>query len=60
MVRMWSEEVSLRWLIMAASVVDLPAPAAPTMRISPRFSITSSLKISGMPRSSSLGISAVM
>jgi hypothetical protein len=60
MVKMWSDEVSLRKLIIAARVVDLPAPAAPTMRIIPRFNMTSSLNTSGMPRSSSLGISAVI
>ena len=59
-VKIWSDEVSLRKLIIAASVVDFPAPAAPTIKMSPRLSITSSLSTSGMPRSSSLGISAVM
>ena len=53
-VTMWSEEFSLRWLIIAASDVDLPEPVAPTIRISPRFSMMRSFSISGRPRSSSL------
>jgi hypothetical protein len=60
MVTMWSEDVSLRWLMSAASVVDLPEPAAPTIRISPRFSMISSLRISGSPNCSIRGMSAVM
>ena len=37
-------------------VVDLPEPAAPTTRISPRRSITRSFSISGSVRSSSFGM----
>ena len=45
---------------MAASVVDLPEPVAPTMMTRPRLDMTTSLSTSGRPRSSSLGISLVM
>ena len=59
-VMMWSEEFSLRKLIIAASVVDLPEPVAPTISSMPRFIITRSLSRSGSPRSSSRGMSAVI
>ena len=36
-------------MIIAASVVDLPEPVAPTIRIRPRLSMTRSLSMSGRP-----------
>ncbi|MCY1372290.1 hypothetical protein D9M69_594870 [compost metagenome] len=57
MVRMWPVERSLRWSIMAASVVDLPAPVAPTMSTRPRFSMISSDRIGATLSESRLGTS---
>ena len=51
---------SLRSSIMAASVVLLPEPVAPTTRIRPRFSMISSLSTGGRFRVDSLGISWAM
>ena len=50
----------LRWSIMAAIVVDLPAPVAPTISTRPRFSITMSFRIGGTLSESSVGTSAGM
>ncbi len=41
---------------MAASVVDLPDPVEPTMRIRPRLCITRALSTSGNSNSSIVGI----
>jgi hypothetical protein len=57
---MWPEALALRWSSIAASVVDLPAPVAPTIRIRPRFSMTSVLRTSGSRSESSDGITAAM
>ena len=56
-VRMWPAIVWLRCSSIDASVVLLPVPVAPTIRIRPRFSITSVLRIDGTLRLSSDGIS---
>jgi hypothetical protein len=45
---------------MAASVVDLPAPVAPTIRIRPRFSITRRSSTTGRLSEPSLGMSGLM
>ena len=57
---MWDAEFLLRKSIIAANVVDLPEPLAPTMRIRPRRSMIMSFRISGMPSASSCGNSGVM
>ena len=57
---MWPREFSLRWPIIAASVVDLPEPVPPTMIQRPRLFMTTSFRIGGKSRSSSVGISVVM
>ena len=56
-VMMWPGEVRLRWSIIAASVVDLPEPVAPTTRTRPRLVITTSLSTGGSFSFSKLGIS---
>ena len=56
MVRMWPPRVLLRCSIMAASVVDLPEPVAPTTRISPRFSMIRSFRIDGSRSASMPGV----
>ena len=60
MVRMWPVMFSLRWSSMAASVVDLPAPVAPTMRMRPRFSSTRVRSTSGRLSVCSGGMSGLM
>ncbi len=60
MVRMWPGDWMLRWSIIAASVVDLPEPVAPTTRISPRGSMIRSRKIGGSCNCSMLGISLLI
>ena len=55
MVMMWPCEFSLRQSTMAASVVDLPEPVAPTRMIRPRLDITTSLSTCGTPRPSMVG-----
>ena len=40
---------------MAASVVDLPEPVAPTMMHRPRLELTTSLSTCGTPRPSMVG-----
>ena len=56
---MCEAEFLLRKSIIAARVVDLPDPLAPTIRIRPRRSMIMSFKMSGMPSASSCGSSAV-
>ena len=56
-VRMWPDICWLRHSIIAASVVLLPVPVAPTIRMRPRFSITSCDSSGGMPSESSEGMS---
>src|SRR3569833_31893 len=51
-VRMWSGRLSLAWLTMPASVVDLPEPVGPVTRTRPRGNMHRSRKILGEPRSS--------
>ena len=60
MVRMWPDCSAVRGSSMAASVVDLPEPVAPTTRISPRFCSTSSASTGGSDRLASGGISSGM
>src|SRR5690606_4199960 len=60
MVMMWPRECSLRWPIMAASVVDLPEPVPPTTITSPRLFMTTSLRIGGSSSSTSVGISVLI
>ena len=55
-VRIWPDLRSLRKSSIAASEVDLPAPVAPTIRISPRFCMITSFSTSGRPSESSGGI----
>ena len=57
MVRMCPAAFSLRWLIIPASVVDLPEPVAPTIRIMPRLTMIRSFSTSGTPSLSRLGTS---
>ena len=57
-VMMWPWLLMLRQSTMAASVVDLPEPVAPTRMVSPRLLIATSLRIWGMPRPSMVGRSA--
>ena len=56
MVRMWPETFWLRHSSMAAMVVLLPVPVAPTIRIRPRFSSTSGARMGGRFRVSIEGI----
>jgi hypothetical protein len=56
MVRMWPVTCWLRHSIIDASVVLLPVPVAPTIRIRPRFSSTSLDISGGTPSESSAGI----
>ena len=56
-VMMWPGEVRLRWSIIAASVVDLPEPVAPTTRTRPRLVITTSFSTAGSFSFSKFGIS---
>jgi hypothetical protein len=58
-VTMCDAEFLLRKSIMAANVVDLPEPLAPTIRIRPRRSMIISFRMSGIPSASSCGSSAV-
>ena len=60
MVMMWPWLCSLRWPIIAASVVDLPEPVAPTIRIRPRCVIDSSLITGGRFRVARSGISLLI
>ncbi len=53
MVMMWSGRLSLQWLTMPASVVDLPEPVGPVTSTRPRGSMHRSRKIFGELRSSS-------
>ena len=53
-------EVRLRWSIIAASVVDLPEPVAPTTSTRPRLFITTSFSTSGSWSFSKFGISDAM
>ena len=53
---MWPAEERLRWLIIAARVVDLPEPVAPTTRTKPRLVITISFRLSGNPSVAKSGI----
>ena len=55
-VMMWPKEFSLRQSTMAASVVVLPQPVAPTRITSPRLVMATSLRISGNFSSSMVGI----
>ena len=55
-VRMCPASCWLRCSSIAASVVLLPAPVAPTIRISPRFSSTIVFRITGTFRLSSVGM----
>ena len=59
-VMMCPADVRLRWSIIAASVVDLPEPVAPTTSTRPRLVITTSLRMSGSLSFSKLGISDAM
>src|SRR5512134_3855705 len=56
----WPVTSSLRWSSIEAIVVDLPEPAAPTTRISPRRSMIRSFRTSGSCSASSLGMSCGM
>ncbi len=56
-VMMCPGEVRLRWSIIAASVVDLPDPVAPTTRTRPRLVMTTSFSTGGSCSFSKLGIS---
>ena len=60
MVRMCPLAFLLRWSSIEASVVDLPAPVAPTIRISPRFSMTRCFRMEGSCSESRSGISGLM
>ena len=60
MVRMWPVACWLRHSSIDASVVLLPVPVAPTIRIRPRFSRTSVDSIGGRPSVSSAGMSKGM
>ena len=56
MVRMWHARLALMWLIIAASVVDLPEPVGPVTSTSPRRR-SARLRIDGgQPSSSSVRI----
>ena len=55
MVTMWPLLALLRWSIIAASVVDLPEPVAPTTITRPRFAMMMLLHTSGRPRPSTVG-----
>ena len=57
MVRMCPYSFLLMWSTIAASVVDLPEPVGPVTRIRPCGWSISSLKIRGVPRSSSVSTS---
>ena len=57
MVMMWAFRVSFTWLIMAASVVDLPDPVGPVTTTKPARNDAISLSTWGMPSSSSEGMS---
>jgi hypothetical protein len=59
-VTIWPKEFSLRQSIMAASVVDLPEPVAPTMMVRPRLVMATSFSTCGMPRPSMVGSLAGM
>ena len=59
-VRMWPVMDSLRASSIAASVVLLPEPVAPTSRIRPRFSMISSLSTGGRCSVDSCGMFCVM
>src|SRR5450830_146577 len=60
MVMMWPWLCALRWPTMAAMVVDLPEPVAPTMMTRPRLLMMTSARMGGRSRSSSLGMVVVM
>ena len=60
MVRMWPRCFSLRWSIIEASVVLLPAPVEPTISSRPRFSMIRSPRIIGTDSDASGGMSVVM
>ncbi len=53
-VRMWPRSLSLRWLTIAASVVDLPEPVGPVTSTRPRGFMARSEKTAGAFRSSSV------
>src|SRR6266566_1613156 len=53
MVRMCPYSFSLTWLVIAASVVDLPEPVGPVHKIKPRGLLVISAKIFGVASSSS-------
>ena len=57
---MWPKDCSLRQFTIAASVVDLPEPVAPTRIVRPRLTNTTSLRICGMFNPSSVGKMAGM
>ncbi|MDT4821222.1 hypothetical protein FQZ97_543920 [compost metagenome] len=57
---MWPYEFSLRQSIIAASVVDLPEPVAPTRMVRPRLVIATSFSTCGMPSPSMVGSLAGM
>ena len=50
-VRMWQARVSLMWLIIAASVVDLPEPVGPVTSTRPERRSAIFFTASGVPRS---------
>lgn len=52
---MWPKEFSLRQSTIAASVVDLPEPVAPTRMHRPRLVIVTSLSTCGTPSPSMVG-----
>ena len=56
-VTMWPGAFVLRWWTIAATVVDFPAPVAPTTRIRPCRSSTSEPSRAGRSSSSKLGTS---
>ena len=59
MVTMWPRVLLLRCATIAASVVDLPAPVAPTTNTRPRLSSARSARESGSCSASSVGMVAL-
>ena len=55
---MWPYDCSLRQSTIAASVVDLPEPVAPTKIAKPRLAMTTSLSTCGTPKPSIVGNTA--
>ncbi|MNT16635.1 hypothetical protein D3C72_1517470 [compost metagenome] len=60
MVMMWPWLCALRWPTMAARVVDLPQPVAPTMMTRPRLLMTMSCRMAGKPSPSRVGMAVLI